>query len=144
MGRITLYLQAFFIYLLVDIGYQIALGFSFFTHFIESAQLDFYVEPSPTGLGLMLIFFTLIAVANVHLCILPAIEKKSVTVALKQGALLGTTAYATLGLTNAWSIGGFPLAFALTITLEGLFFSLITSGLITWLRLRRAPESSQA
>jgi uncharacterized membrane protein len=105
MGHITLYLQAFITYVVVDIGYQLAVGFSFFTHFIEGAQLDFYVEPTSTGLVLMLVFFTLIAIANVHLCILPAIAAKSVSMALKNGALLGTTAYATLGLTNGWSIG---------------------------------------
>ena len=144
MGHISLYIQAFITYLVVDIGYQLAIGFSFFTHFIESAQLGFYIEPTGTGMALMLVFFTLIAVANVHLCILPAIAAKSVPLALKNGALLGTTAYATLGLTNGWSIGDFPLAFALTITLEGLFFSLITSGLTTWLRLRKQAPSEHS
>lgn len=144
MGHITLYLQAFITYVVVDIGYQLAVGFSFFTHFIEGAQLDFYVEPTSTGLVLMLVFFTLIAIANVHLCILPAIAAKSVSMALKNGALLGTTAYATLGLTNGWSIGDFPLAFALTITLEGLFFSLITSGLTTWSQLRKHTHTENS
>ena len=50
---------------------------------------------------------------------------------------LGAKADATLGFTNAWGIGDFPLAFAFTITLEGLCFSLITSGLTTWRHLRK-------
>ena len=50
----------------------------------------------------------------------------------------------TLGLTNGWSIGNFPLPFALTITLEGLFFSLITSGLTAWLRLREHTETERS
>jgi uncharacterized membrane protein len=142
MGHITLYLQAFITYVVVGIGYQLAVGFGFFTHFIEGAQFDFYVEPTSTGL--MLVFFTLIAIANVHLCILPAIAAKSVSMALKNGAFLGATAYATLGLTNGWSIGDFPLAFALTMTLESLFFSLITSGLTTWSRLRKHTHTESS
>ena len=145
MQNLKLFFQAFFIYLVVDIGYQLAIGFKLFTHFAETSGLSkIYIQPTSTGMVLMLLFFMLIAFSNLRLCILPAIDAKSPKLAMQKGALLGTTAYATLGFTNAWGIDNFPLAFALTITLEGLFFSLITSGLTTWLYLRKADAGADA
>ena len=138
------WLKAWFIYVIVDVGYQLALGFGLMVHFVEASPLkDVYVEPTPLGAGLMFAFFSLIAFANVKLAIEPGIEAKSPKLAAIKGAILGLTAYATLGLTNAWSLGGFPLLFALTITLEGLLFSTVTSWLTTAWELRgEATEAS--
>ena len=138
--HVKLYFQALFIYVAVDVAYQLALGFRIFSHFAESSGMGaMYASPSGSAVGLMAVFFALIAFANLKLCILPAIEVRSVKAAARSGALLGATAYATLGLTNAWSIGRFPLVFALIVIVEGCVFSLVCSGLTTWLHLRRPP-----
>ncbi len=136
-----LYGQALLIYAAFDIAYQAAVGLRIFSQLVESAGLrHLYGQPSPIGMALMGVFFLLIALANMRLCVLPAIAARSVPIAARNGALFGTAAYATLGLTNAWSLPDFPLVLALVITAEGCVLSLVTSSLTTWLHLRSTPE----
>lgn len=145
MRRIKLIVQAFATYVVVDIAYQVVLGFPLMKHFVESSPLkDAYIEPTGTGMALMLIFFSIIAFANVVLAIEPAIDARSAKTGFFRGAVLGTAAYATLGLTNGWSLGGFPVLFSLTITLEGLLFSGITSGVTSWWILRQTSADHSA
>jgi uncharacterized membrane protein len=140
--HLGIYVRALGTYIVVDVAYQAAIGFHLMTHFVTNSPLkDVYVEPTPVGALLMLLFFALIAFANFKLAIEPAIEAESVRHAATQGAILGTAAYATLGLTNGWSLDGFPLLFSLNITLEGALFSAVTSGLTTWWVLRRASKA---
>ena len=142
MQRLKLFGQALITYIVVDIAYQIVIGFPLMKHFVESSPLkDSYIEPTGTGMALMLLFFATIAFANVVLAIEPALKAQCARTGATNGAILGLAAYATLGLTNGWSLGGFPVLFSLTITVEGLLFSAITSGLTTWLWLRKAPTS---
>ena len=137
METVKLVFQALLIYVAIDVGYQATIGFQLMTHFVASAGInDIYTEPSRVGLALMAVFFFWIAFVNVKLCIQPGLRDRKVTVALVNGGLLGSAAYATLGLTNAWGLEGFPLAFALTITLEGLALSALTSGGVVWWNLR--------
>ncbi len=145
MRRIKLIIQAFVTYVAIDIAYQVILGFPLMKHFVEASPLkDAYVEPTGIGMALMLIFFTIIAFANVVLAIEPAIDTGSAKTGFFRGAVLGTAAYATLGLTNGWSLGGFPVLFSITITLEGLLFSCITSGVTSWWVLRKTSAAHPA
>jgi len=140
MQRLKLFGQALITYIVVDIAYQIVIGFPLMKHFVESSPLkDSYIEPTGTGMALMLVFFGIIAFANVVLAIEPALKAQSARSAAWHGAILGAAAYATLGLTNGWSLDGFPILFSLTITIEGILFSSATSGLTTWWWLRSAP-----
>ena len=142
MHRLQLFGQAFITYISVDIAYQVVLGFPLMKYFVESSPLkNAYVEPTGTGMVLMLIFFALIAFANVVLAIEPALNACCVPTAARNGAILGAAAYATLGLTNGWSLDGFPFLFSITITIEGLLFSTITSSLTTWWWVRKLPAS---
>ena len=141
MKPLKIYLRALVTYIVVDVAYQAAIGFHLMTHFVTSSPLkDVYVEPTRVGALLMLLFFAIIAFANLKLAIEPAIEAKSVRLASTRGAILGTAAYATLGLTNGWSLDGFPLGFSVAITLEGMLFSAVTSGLTTRWYLRRETQ----
>ncbi|MEO0600068.1 MAG: DUF2177 family protein [Myxococcota bacterium] len=142
MKSLPLFVQAFVTYVVVDVAYQAILGFHLMTWFIERAGLqEVYVAPSGRGLVMMLLFFVLIAWANVQLVIRPAIAARDVGQALRNGALLGAACYGTLGLTNGWSIRDFALGSTIAIVAEGIVFSMVTSGLTTWWVLRRNPDA---
>ena len=141
MSQMKLFFQALATYIVVDVAYQVVVGLRILTVLLEDSPLkDSYVQPTAVGGGLMLLFFALIAFANVTLVIKPALEAQSVRFALKNGAVLGLTAYGTLALTNAWSLNGSPLLFVLTIPFEGLLFSMVTSGLVTKWNLGKVSQ----
>ncbi len=143
MQTSKLFFQTLLTYIIVDVAYQAAIGLKLLTAFLSSSPLkDVYVQPTAVGAGLMLLFFCIIAGANLRLCIRPGLESGDHRMAAVNGALLGLAAYGTLALTNGWSLGGFPLLLSVTITLEGVFFSAVTSGLVTWWQLRGQSESS--
>ncbi len=132
-----LYFQTLVTYIVVDVAYQAVIGLKLLTAFLSTSPLkEVYVQPTAVGAGLMLLFFCIIAMANLQLCIRPGLADSSPGKAALNGGLLGLTAYGTLALTNGWSLGGFPLLLSLTITVEGLIFSMVTSGAVTWWHLR--------
>ena len=140
-----LFFQALVTYIVVDVAYQALIGLKLLTAFLSTSPLkEVYIQPTAVGGGLMLLFFCIIATANVKLCIVPGLTARSPRHAALNGGLLGLTAYGTLALTNGWSLGGFPLLLSLTITLEGLIFSMVTSGAVTWWHLRDLPDAEMS
>ncbi|MEN0061304.1 MAG: DUF2177 family protein [Myxococcota bacterium] len=140
MTSLSLFVRALVIYVVVDVAYQAVVGLRLLTTFVAKAGLeDVFVPPEGPGLLMMLVFFALLAWANVQLAIRPAIAAGSVGVAIRHGALLGAACYGTLGLTNGWSLRGFSPAWTFAIVAEGILFSVMTSGLTTWWVLRSAP-----
>ena len=78
MNSIKHFFIAFFTYLLVDILYQVLIGYRLMTHFYESAGIsDIFTSPEGLGLALVLLFFILIALANLKLVIEPSIKEKN-------------------------------------------------------------------
>jgi uncharacterized membrane protein len=139
MNTIKLYFVAFFTYFGVDVAYQVAFGMRYMERQWASAGIaDIkYAEANSLMFVYMLLFFAMIAVANLRLCIVPAIEAKSVKKAMHDGLLLGVTAYGTLGLTCGWTIDGFSPSIVVAFIVEGGAFSLVCSGFTTWFALRK-------
>ena len=138
-SQIKLYLVAFFTYLGVDVAYQLAFGMAFMERQWSAAGIDDikYTDANNLMFVYMVLFFMIIALANLRLCISPGIETKSVKRAMTNGLLLGVTAYGTLGLTCGWTIEGFAPSIVLAFIIEGGTFSLVCSGFTTWFALRK-------
>ena len=138
--NIYAFIIAFFSYIFIDVAYNLAIGLKIDHYFLEKANiLDIYYE-QPKHLYLLLVFFILIAIANVELVVKNAVAKKSIAIALKHGFLLGATAYATLALPLAWSIKSYPLELPVVHIITGGIFSLFTSGFTTWVILRSTKK----
>ena len=131
------YLIAFFIYAFVDSLYQLVIGLKIDAFFYKRQGIQDIYNTKPQYLYLILVFFILIAYANLVLSILPAIKKKNIFIALHNGFTLGIVAYATFAFPLAWSIKNYPIALAFIHVFTGGLFSLITSGLTTWIYLKK-------
>ncbi|MEM8862768.1 MAG: DUF2177 family protein, partial [Chloroflexota bacterium] len=68
----------------------------------------------------------------------PALEKENLILAIRNGFLIGITAYGTLAMTNTWSFSNYPLTIMFAIIFEGILFSTVASGLTTKLFLPKA------
>ena len=85
----------------------------------------------------VIVFFALIALANSHLAIGPAIRERDLQRAMKNGFLLGCAAYATYIVPTFISIANWPAALVPIDILIGGLLSLVTSGIVTWWRCAR-------
>ena len=132
-----MYLIAFLVYVVIDVLYYIIAGLKIDNYFYTQAGIlgIFYTEPH--HVYLFLVFFLLIAYANLALAIIPAVKEKQLSIALKNGLLLGLTAYSTFAMTLIWSIKDFPFLLGLLHIAIGGILSLATSGITTWLVLRK-------
>ena len=131
------YIIAFLVYVIVDSAYQVIMGLKIDSFFLAQAGIKDIYYTVPKHLYLIAVFFVIIAIANVRLVVERAIEKKNVKMALKDGFLLGVVAYATFALPLVWGIKDYPLMLAVIHIVGGGFFSLCTSGITTWLLLRK-------
>ena len=74
------------------------------------------------------IFYLLYAFGIVFFVVNPALEAKSIGMALMRGALLGLLAYATYDLTNQATISRWPTIVTVVDILWGTFVTLAVSG----------------
>ena len=124
-------------YFIVDVLYNVLVGMKIDAYYYEkSGIIDIYAL-SPQAPVLFVLFFIIIGLANVVLVIQPSISVRSVSRALSHGFLLGVTAYGTFALPCAWSIKNYPLMLAFIHIVGGGVFSMVASGLTTYLDLRR-------
>ena len=124
------------VYFVVDVIYQVAFGINFNQGQYETAGIDGIFADPPRHLYLIVVFFVLIALANLILVVKPSITDRSVPNAAKKGALLGLTAYGTLAMTTTWTIADYPVASGIAIAAEGTVFSCVASAAATWWALR--------
>jgi len=125
-------------YLIVDVAYQALIGIKLMADLYAKAGIDGIMAPAPQYPATIALFFLVMAYVLLKLAVLPAMEKRSVGLALTNGALVGIASYGTLALVFLWSIAGFPVTAALEMLFEGLVFPTVASGVTAWLFLRRA------
>ncbi|MCX6788917.1 MAG: DUF2177 family protein [bacterium] len=75
------------------------------------------------------LFYLLYAFGIFYFVVTPAIEAKSLSVALFRGALLGLLAYSTYDLTNHATIARWPLIITLTDIAWGTFVTAVVSAI---------------
>jgi len=137
------FVAAFVIYAVVDILWNVspmALGMYEALHEASnSARDEFGKQPDTWGAieaVSLIVFFVLIAYANVRLAIEPAILDNSLMVAVRNSLALGCAAYATYIVPVFVAIANWPAALVPIDIIIGGLLSLITSTAVTSLALR--------
>ena len=137
---------AFVIYAVVDVVWNISpVALAMYENFYDNSghtelfdtfgkQLDTWGGPEIIAL---LVFFTLIALANSFLAIEPAVKARDITKAMKNSAVLGMAAYATYSVPTFVALSTWPTPLVPIDIIIGGLLSLITSTSITWFTLRR-------
>ena len=101
MSRFTRFLAAFVVYGVIDVAWNMSPpAVAMYAALHEASGNDWsFGKPMDTWGGVelvaVLVFFVLIALANSHLVIGPAIRERDLQRAMKNGFLLGCAAYAT-------------------------------------------------
>ncbi|MCH2107929.1 MAG: DUF2177 family protein [Polyangiaceae bacterium] len=144
MNQIKLYAGVFWIYVLVDVGYQLLFGMQFTAAQYEAAGMGPLIASPPRYPFLFFLFFVAITIANVELAVKPALEKRSLGLALRNGAIIGFTTYGTLAWVNTWTFKDFPVLVMFEIMFEGLCFSTVASGLTTRWRIRAQGSANDS
>ena len=73
------------------------------------------------------IFYFIFIIGIIIFCIMPAIEKQSVSKAIVMGALFGFFTYATYDLTNLATLRNWPLTIVLVDIIWGMFLTAMVS-----------------
>ncbi|MCH2043800.1 MAG: DUF2177 family protein [Saprospiraceae bacterium] len=131
------YLSVFFIYFIIDVGYQFTFGINFSKGVQEEAGISQIFATDIQNPILILIWFSIMTTAIVKLVVEPAVAAKSIKEAAFKGVLLGITAYGTLALPNGWSLANYPIALILEVIMEGLLFAPIASVVTTWWLIKK-------
>ena len=143
MSRFTRFLAAFVVYTVIDLAWNMSPpAVAMYAHLHEASGNDWsFGKPMETWGGIeaagLVVFFALIALANSHLAIGPAIRERNLERAMKNGFLLGCAAYATYIVPTFISIRNWPAALMPIDILIGGVLSLATSAIVTWWALRR-------
>ena len=101
MSRSLRFLAAFVVYAVIDMAWNMSPpAVAMYANLHEASGNDWsFGKPMDTWGGLelvaVIVFFALIALANSHLAIGPAIRERDLQRAMKNGFLLGCAAYAT-------------------------------------------------
>ena len=136
MKKLKLWFVAFLIYTIIDFFYQFTIGLKLDGWILQQAGISTIFNEQPAYISTILLFFILIAYANLVLVIEPSIEKKNISRAFYHGFLLGITAYATYSLPQLWLIKNYPPLLSPIHILSGGIFSFFTSGITTWLHFK--------
>lgn len=90
-----------------------------------------------------LAFYAIYLIGVTHFVTLPALERRSLRVALINGAILGLVAYATWDLTNLAVLQGFPGSI---VAIDLVWGTLVTAGAgsVTYAVLRRLDRGHSA
>ncbi len=143
MSRIGRFLAAFVVYTVIDLAWSMSPpAVAMYASLHEASGNDWsFGKPMETWGGVelvaLVVFFALIALANSHLAIGPAIRERNLQRAMKNGFLLGCAAYATYVVPIFASIANWPAALIPIDILTGGLLSLATSTIVTWWALRR-------
>ena len=143
MSRFKSFLSAFVVYTVIDVAWSLSPPVTaMHASLHEASGNDWsFGKPPDTWGGIeaiaLLVFFALIALANSHLAIAPAIRERNLRRAMKNGFLLGCAAYATYSVPIFVAIANWPAALVPIDTLTGGLLSLATSTIVTWWALRR-------
>ena len=143
MSKTTRFLAAFVVYTVIDLAWSMSPpAVAMYASLHEASGNDWsFGKPMETWGGVelvaLVVFFALIALANSHLAIGPAIRERNLQRAMKNGFLLGCAAYATYVVPIFASIANWPAALIPIDILTGGLLSLATSGVVTWWALRR-------
>ena len=137
------FIAAFVIYAVVDVLWNVspmALGMYEALHEASGSLRDEFGKQPDTWGGIeavsLIVFFVLIAYANVRLAIEPAIRDNSLMVAVKNGLALGCAAYATYIVPVFVATANWPAALVPIDIIIGGLLSLITSTAVTSIALR--------
>lgn len=115
-----------------------ALWIGLFAQQLYATELgDRLAEPLVGWAGAL--FFVVYLVGMLVLVIRPALDARSARTALGRGALLGLTAYTTLGFTNLAVLEDWPVVLSVTNALWGSVLT-ATTAVITLLVCRRDPD----
>ena len=137
------FVSAFVVYAVIDMAWNMSPPtVAMYASLHEASGNDWSFGKSMDTLGsvelvAVLVFFALIALANSHLAIGPAIGERNLQRAMKNGFVLGCAAYATYIVPTFISIQNWPAALVPIDILIGGLLSLATSGIATWWALRR-------
>lgn len=91
-----------------------------------------------TRWGAAIAFYLIYVAAIVVLCVLPAVEKQSLTRALALGAVFGLAAYAAFDLTSLALLRGFPAGVVPVDLAWGVVLTASVSATGAWLGMRLA------
>ena len=137
------FIAAFVIYAVVDILWNVspmALGMYEALHEASGSTRDEFGKQPDTWGAIeavsLIVFFVLIAYANVRLAIEPALRDNSLMVAVRNSLALGCAAYATYIVPVFVAIANWPAALVPIDIIIGGLLSLITSTAVTSLALR--------
>ena len=140
------FIAAFLVYTVIDVGWNlspIARGMyeSLYEASGNDALLDAFGKQPDTWGGFevlaLLAFLLLIAFANSHLAIEPAVKENSLRRAVQNSFVLGCAAYATYIVPIFVMMSTWPAILVPVDILIGGLLSLITSTVITYVTLRR-------
>lgn len=143
MSTLLRFVSAFVVYTVIDMAWSLSPpAVAMYARLHEASGNDWsFGKPMETWGGVefagLIVFFALIALANSHLAIGPAIRERSLQRALKNGFVLGCAAYATYTVPVFMSIANWPAALIPIDILTGGLLSFATSGIVTWWALRR-------
>lgn len=143
MSRFVRFLAAFVVYTVIDMAWNMSPpAVAMYARLHDASGNDWsFGKPMETWGGVefaaLVVFFALIALANSHLAIEPAIREQSLRKAMRNGFVLGCAAYATYIVPTFVAIANWPAALLPIDIVIGGLLSLATSGLVTWWALRR-------
>ncbi|MCG6949244.1 MAG: DUF2177 family protein [Acidobacteria bacterium] len=102
-GFLKLYSVAVVVFLVIDLVWLGVVARSFYQE-----QMGHLLRPT-VNWAAALAFYLVFVLGIVVLCVLPAVERQSLTHAIILGGLLGLVTYAAYDLTNLATLDGFPL-----------------------------------
>ena len=140
-------IAAFVVYAVIDVAWNVSpIALGMYERLYEASGNDelfdsFGKQPDTWGgpeIIAVLVFFSLIAFANSHFAIEPAVKEKNLGKAAQNSFILGCAAYATYIAPIFLAISTWPFILVPIDILIGGFLSLITSTSITYVALRRS------
>ena len=134
------------VYGVIDILWNIGPGRIMYEVIHANNGTDLSFQKAFTDIGAsegisFLVFFILIALANVQFVIVPAIKARSVGKAAFSGFLLGCAAYATYIIPIYGMVKTWPLILVPIDIFIGGMLSLVTASIIVAVRLRQLKRS---
>ena len=140
------FVAAFVVYTVIDVAWNVSpLAVGMYERLHEASGSDvlldeFGRQPETWGAAealALLAFFGLIALANSHLAIEPALRDNSLTTAMRNSFVLGCAAYGTYIVPTYVTFATWPGVMVPIVILLGGLLSLVTSTAVTYATLRR-------
>ena len=144
--RYVRFLAAFVVYTVIDVGWNVSpIARGMYERLYDASSNDALLDEFGREMGgwggaemlALLAFLALIALANSHLAIEPAVRGGNLTKAMKNSFVLGCAAYATYIVPIYLMLSTWPAVLVPVDILIGGLLSLITSTVVTYVALRR-------